>query len=889
MAMLHALRSLFRTIRRRSAFEDAMDDEMRFHLEARTADLVRRGLSPADAVRRARLEFGSIEKQKDLARAGVGLRIVDDIAGDVRYALRTFAHNKSFTGAALVTLALGIGANAAIFSLIEALMLRSLPVPRVHELQQLKLASPGGSPGSASATVSYPLIRALDARGEIFSAVGGFSDTGSFTTTLGGSFFRVPGSYVTGGFYDALGLQPAMGRLLGRADDTRGAPVVVVISYRYWERQFARDPAIVGRTISLNGIPAEIVGVSPSGFTGANVGRPADLTLAVAAIDRVSPLAAGLMGPGNWWLRVLARVRDPLTPEAARARVAAVWPAIAADAISPEWPEKRKLSVTAASLEIESGSTGWTFLREMYAKPLQVLMVIVAVVLLIACANVASLLLARASARRREFAIRLALGAGRGRIIRQLLVESLLLSSSGAAFGILLAWASSRFLVGVISTRGLTVAFDLQPNWRVAAFAAFTAIATALLFGLAPALQSTADGPAGALKDDVRSGSTRTRLLPSLVVVQVALSLILLIGAGLFVRTLRNLQTLNPGFHSQGVLLVRLDSHPGSLPGGLIDDVRRIPGVIEAGVSTHTPLSGATWSEPAVPAELPLPDRDTAVFIGASPGFFSALQIPMAAGRAFTQRDTREAPAVAIVNERYAGRYFPGVSPLGRRLGAVVRGERRTLEIVGVARNTNTAGLRRAAPLTVYVPYHQLTGDVPSTIVARVSGRMQDVTPALQRILQPLTPADPIDIVPLATQISGTLTQERLMAALGGGFGVLALALASVGIYGLLAYGVARRRREIGIRMALGARHGRVVRLVLSSAWWPLAAGVALGLPAAWIAARWIESMLFGLSATDPTTIAAAVLTLATVAHLAAWLPARRAARVDPLLALKCE
>ena len=887
--MLKQVRSLFRSARSRAAFEDDMDDEMRFHLEARMAELVRRGLSPADAARRARLEFGSIEKQKDLARAGIGLRAIDDVSGDVRYALRAFLHHKSFTAAALVTLGLGIGANTAIFSLLEALMLRTLAVPRVHELLQLKLLSPGGTPDSAGATMSYPLVRALDAQGDIFNGVGGFSYTEGVTLAEGGQLTRVPGAFVTGGFYETLGLRPVIGRLLARTDDVRGAGVVAVMSHGYWDRRFARDPSIVGRAITINGVPVEIVGVSPRGFSGANVGAPNDLTFAVAALDRLSPTAAGLMGPGNFWLRALARVRPPLTADAAHGRVSAVWPHIAAASLSPSWPERRKQSITGASITLAPGATGWTFLREMYVKPLRVLMAIAGVVLLIACANVASLLLARASARRREFAIRLAIGASRVRLIRQLLVESLLLSSAGAACGMLLAWMSSRFLDSVISPRGLPVEFDLQPNWRVAGFAAFAAIATALLFGLAPALQATAAGPAEALKDGGRTGTGRSRLLPSLIVAQVALSLMLLIGAGLFVRTLRNLQSVDPGFRSDGVVLASLNHRPGSVPAQVVDDVARIPGILAAGVSTHTPLSGATWSEPAVPVEQPLPERDTAVFIGAQPGFFSALQIPILAGRAFTARDTRGATPVAIVNERYARQYFPGVSPLGRRLTSVVRGEPRTLEIVGLARDTHVSGLRRDAPRIVYVSYDQLAGDVPSTIVARVSGPIQDVTPALQRLLQPLTPADPIEIVPLAAQVNGTLTQERLMATLGSGFGLLALALASVGMYGLLAYGVARRSREIGIRMALGARQARVIRLVLASAWWPLAAGLALGVPAAWMATRWIESMLFGLTPADPATIGAAILALAIVAHVAAWLPARRASRLDPLQILKYE
>jgi len=431
--------------------------------------------------------------------------------------------------------------------------------------------------------------------------------------------------------------------------------------------------------------------------------------------------------------------------------------------------------------------------------------------------------------------------------------------------------------------------FDLTPGWRVLAFTSSVAIATAIIFGIVPALQATAARPAQVLKDNPRTASSRSRLLPSLVAAQMALSLVLLIGAALFIQTLRNLQAGDPGFRADGVLIAGLEQRPGMVPFSVLERVRSLPGVVSASLSTHTPLSGATWSEPALPAGQPLPERDTAVFVAASPGFFATLQMPIVAGRDFTDGDSRQAPAVAIVNESYAARYFPNESPVGRRLTAIVRRETRDLEIVGVAKSAQTASLRQKAPMTVYVPYAQLTGNVPTNLEVRVSGPVAGLSATLKDMLQPLLPNAPVEVERLSTQVDGTLVQERMMATLGTGFGLLALALVSVGIYGLLAYSVARRAREIGIRMALGAQRRGVMALVLAGALRPLVAGVAIGLPVAWAASRWIESMLFGVKPTDPLAIAAATIVLLAVAHAAAWIPARRAARIDPLVSLRSE
>jgi predicted permease len=526
----------------------------------------------------------------------------------------------------------------------------------------------------------------------------------------------------------------------------------------------------------------------------------------------------------------------------------------------------------------------------MYRRPLFVLMAVAGLVLLIACANVASLLLARASSRQREIAVRLAIGAGRGRIIRQLLIESTLLSLMGAALGIQLAWFCSYAFVSIIaSAQDSGIAFDLSPNWRILAFACGVAVATGVLFGAAPALQTSSAEPVSALKQNEIAPRTRSRLLPSLVSVQVALSLVLVAGAGLFLRTLQNLQNLDPGFSSEGVLLVDLDEYPGPLPPGLLDDVRRLPGVVSASASTHTPLSMSRWSDVAIPAGQPLPERDNALFIGAGPGYFPTLQIQILSGREFTELDTATSPAVAIVNEVFAQKHFPNRNPVGERLQAIVAGDRRVVEIVGIARNTNVAGLRQSSPATVYVPYAQSNRNSPGSLAVLASGALGQALTSLQQTVQARLPNMSIAVRPLSAQVGATLVRERLMATLAGGFGALALLLSCIGLYGLLAYTVTQRTKEIGIRMALGARSERVVGLVIGRAAKLVVVGLALGLLATWAATRWIESMLFGLTPTDPFVLTGSMLLLAAAAQLAAYLPARRASRVDPLVALRAE
>jgi len=880
--------SIARWLTHRDQAERELDEELQAFVELSAADKVRQGVPLAHARRLAVLELGGVEQAKERVRASRYGAWIDEAAQDVRYAFRVFRGHPGFTFVIVLTLALGIGANTAIFSLIDALMLRWLPVRNPQELVLVTMLPAGAKTSGES--FSYPIATALDGQREILAGAAGFSSM-PFNVGAPGSVHRISGAVVTGGFYDTLGLTPATGRLLARSDDTPEAAAVAVISHGYWQRQFASSAAVVGQALLLNGVPVTIVGVSPQGFVGANVGQIADVTIPVVALPRVNPETAPLLGSGNFWLRVLARPQDGVTAAGATARLDAVWPQIADGLIAPHWPASRRKEMTGATFQLAQGGTGWTFLREMYVRPLLVLMGMVGLVLIIACANVATLLLARASVRQREIAVRLAIGAGRGRIVRQLLVESTLLSLMGAVCGIGLAWISGRFLVGLISGDTLNLAFDLTPNWHVLAFTMAVGVATGIIFGVAPALQATAVSSGVSRTSGLpQSGHhTRSRVLPSLVSAQVALSFVLLVGAGLFVRTLQNLRQFDPGFAAHGVLLADFEAQRTALPQELLAAVQRVTGVVSASVSTHTPLSGARWSEPAVPAGQTVPERDTALFVGAGPRFFETMGIALLSGREFTEHDTSGSPGVAVINERYAQRFFPKQNPLGQHLAAVVRGEKRDLEIVGIAKNTRVASLRAAPPSTVYVAYAQLTGDFPTTLEVRATGPLGPVAAAVRGALQSRLPNTPIEVRQFSTQVSATMVQERMMATLAGAFGMLALTLVSVGLYGLLAYTVARRTREIGIRMALGAQRRRVVMLVLKGAARLVGIGIVVGVPAAWAASRWVQSMLFGLTPTDPIAIVGATLLLAFVAQLAAYVPAWRASHVDPLTALRHE
>jgi putative ABC transport system permease protein len=870
---------------RRRDRERDLERELRSDLESEAAEQQEKGVSPDEARYAARRALGNATLIKEEVRGMWGWTSIDRFAQDVRYALRGMRKSPGFTLTAVLSLALGIGANTAIFSLIDALLLRWLPVHDPQHLVEVMIFQNGKRIDS----FSYPVVRALADQKDIFSELCGFSGA-LFNVGPRDAVERVAGAWVSGAYYETLGLQPQIGRLISREDDEPGAAPVAVIADEYWQLKFGRDPKTIGRAIPIEGVPVTIVGVSAPGFTGANVGQVADITLPLAANTQLFPEMTGRLSAGSEWLRILARPQPGISLSQAKARLAVVWPQLANVAVTPRTPPARRKALLSSTLDVIPGATGWTNLRNQFRRPLMVLMTLVGLVLLIACANVANLLLARAQARQQEIAVRLAIGASRARLIRQLLTESVLLASLGGIVAIVFAWFASRLLVELLSTWRGAIMVDLTPDWRVFGFTAALAFGTGIIFGVAPALRATAASPSLTLK---RATGTRTRLASFLVAVQIAISFVLLIGAGLFVRTLENLDHIDPGFRHEGVLLIEGDLHravnAARIPfyRDVLQQIEASPGVTSSSLASNTPLSGGWWTEPVAINEQPS-SGESAHFNSIAPRYFETMRTPLVMGRDFNDRDDANGPPVAIVNEAFVERYFPDGHPLGQHVSSAAGRDPAGGQIVGVVKDTISQSLRDAPPPAVYVPIFQRQTEFPIFVV-RASGSLAQVASNLRNALQPKLPGVAIQVHTLTAQVEAALVQERLMATLAAAFGVLALILAAIGLYGLLAYTVARRTNELGIRMALGANRRQVMWLVIQDAIGLLALGAIAGLPAAWAASRLITAMLFGLTATDPVTIFGASAILIAVGLLAGYLPARRASRVDPMVALRYE
>jgi len=857
-------------------------------------------------MRRARIEMGGADELKEECRQSWGIGLIDSVVRDIAYAVRVLGKSPGFTASVALSLALGIGANTAIFSLIDAVMWRMLPV---KDPAGLWVIDPG---------LTFQQYRTLRDSNTV-ADLAAYSTVRLNVSVDGSAEPTADGQLVSGNYFSLLGVNPAAGRSISVEDDRipNGHPVAM-ISHGYWKRRFGQTPSVLGKAISISGVPFTIIGITPPEFFGVEVGMAPDVFVPVMMQPTAMPAFENLLDSPiiyRTWLTTVGRLRPGVQAPQAASALEALW--------RTELPEGGPKFPGAATqrLIMKPASSGLSSLRSQFSQPLFVLMAVVVVVLLIACANTANLLLARAAARRQEFAMRLALGASRWRLTRQLLVESVVLAALGGVCGILLARWAIRLLVIYMSSGRSPIALDLNPNLRILGFTAVVSIATGILFGLAPATRATRVDLWPALKNLGSLPSRGRGLGPGkvLAVFQVALSLVLLIGAGLFARSLQRLNGENFGTSRESVLIVRVEpkgSDQRNIPGTtarldrvyreLLERVEEVPGVRKASMGQATPTS----PNPGAAGQVRLPSgqnvRIPLVMLYAN--YFATIGVPMAAGREFDAGDLAEhSPAVCIVNEAFARQMFPGENPIGKTCITTRRPSARDTagpryptppepyQIVGVVKDSRYGHPRGEVQPVIYMTFLQTgTGRGQMVLHVRVAGDPNLVLPRIREEVLRVDPTLPaFEVHTLAQEMDAALIQERLIALLFSLFGGLSLLLASVGLYGLLAFGVAQRTGELGIRMALGAGRGEVVWMILREALLLVLAGVVLGVPVALgvarVAGSRISGLLFGLNATDPLTIVTAALSLILVAMFAAYLPARRASRVDPMAALRNE
>jgi predicted permease len=886
---------------RRAHREEELDRELRAHLESESEEQGQAGLSSQEARDAARRAFGNVGLVKEAVREMWGWTSVERLGQDLRYGLRMLGRSPGFTAVAVLSLALGIGANTAIFSVIDALMLRVLPV---RSPDQLVLFSEGGD----VAFLAYPAYEKFRDHADVFSGIAAICLLDRSNVTINGpggglDAATVGVGLVSGTYFSTLGINPVLGRTFS-ADDDRvpGGHPLAVISHDYWQRRFAGAADVVGRTFTLNQTTYNILGVAQEGFSGDWIGHSTDLWIPISMQSQVMLERPNLLAnPNPPWLRIMARLKTGLTIKQAEAPLQVLFQQAMA--------ERRNLTPAMiresqrAHIELQPAAKGYSPQRASFGQPLTILMIVVGMVLLIACANIANLLLARSAARQREMAVRLALGAGRARILRQLLTESLLLATMGGILGVLFAAWATDVLLKFVGSGPAAIALNLHSGGRVLLFTLALCLVTGILFGLAPALRSSrvplSRALAGRGPDSAGSGS-RFGLGKALVVSQVALSLVLLIGAALFVRTLRNLKSQDLGFDRDHVLLIwTAPNHAGrqgaplaSLFETVQERISSLPGVRSASPTSFGILGGGAGSPMAnVEGYTPKPDEDRMIrWSLVAPGFFDTVGVRRLLGRDFTGHDTETAQRVAIINETTARYYFGDQNPVGKHFG-MRRDLGTPIEIVGVVRDAKYASLRDKHQRMIYIPYRQdLAHLYEMCVTVRMAGNLPGLTGRIRDELRSIDRNLPIlKIDTIEEQLNDSLVEERLVAALSGFFGLLAVLLACLGLYGVMSYMAARRTNEIGIRLALGATSRTVLGMVLRESLLLVAAGIAIGIPVTIALTRMISARLFGVSASDPLTIALAASMMLAVATVACFLPARRAARVDPMVALRYE
>ena len=897
MDRIRILFSRISALIRRHRLDDDLDEELRAHIDLAIAENVRRGLTLDEARSAALREFGRVARIKEDYRTQRGVPLLEQVGRDVRFCIRQLRKSPGFALTAILTLALGLGANTAVFSLMNALLLRPLPVPRAGELTVIHFTRTDDADPNYS--FSAPMFRALEERRDVFDSVSSFSSRTMQVRTTSGNF-DVSGALVSGDFFRTLEVPPLLGRYLTPQDDRKGGTTTgfgVVISEGFWQSWFNRAPDVVGRRMTIANAPFTVVGVVPKQFIGADPTRRPDLYVPLWAEPVIdAPFDNITDGHHSWWMRVLARRKPGVSLEEASSSLAAASNAILNETApqDPEWT--KELRDKHFQLIAAPGSRGYSYLQLRFFKPLVAVFSLCAVMLLLACLNLASLLMSRSAARERELATRLAMGATRRRLIQQLLVESLLIAVLGTAAGMVAAPAVSQALAVLLLGNDRQALLDTSIDLRVFTFIAASAIVSCVVIGLIPALRATAKSLNEQIKSGMQIGSAgeRRRLLPRMLMsLEVALALLLVIGAGLLATSLSRLYRVGLGFEPRGIANLSLDMGKQGLDGEALirwyraygESLAKVPGVENVAFASITPMDGSVWTSTY---KTPFSNGDRDLHMSrVSPGFFQAMRIPAMAGRDFAWDDSPESGRKIILNQSAARLLFPGMSPVGQH----IMNDKKSLEVIGVVGDIRYASLSEGPPPGAYLAITQDSEKKPSyTCVVRIAGSPDQLASAARARAAKMAPEIPAPVLTtLTSDIDTSISSERMMAMLAVFFAACALLVTAIGLYGTLAYATARRTSEIGIRMALGARKLQVVALVFRENSWTAASGSLLGLVIALLAFRALASFLYGISSRDPLVLMASVGVLAFVSSAASLLPAIRAAQIEPITALRAE
>ncbi|MBC8089417.1 MAG: ABC transporter permease [Phycisphaerae bacterium] len=870
---------------------DEINREMSFHVAERVDELVESGMSRAEAEREAARRFGHRTTLKETTRDEDMLMWLESLAGDVKLATRTLRSSPAFTLVAVLSLALGIGANTAIFSLINAVMLKSLPVHEPEALVTISSARFGSE-------LSNPIWESFRDKQQVLRNVAVFSSAG-FTLSDGGEARRVTGNWVSGDYFNTLGVTPVAGRLLTRLDDVRGCAPTVVLSYGFWQSEFGGQTSAIGSAIALNKQPFTIVGVTPPEFFGAIIGSKQQFYVPLCATAAVGQ-GEMLDEKRGWFLFMIGRLKPDQTVERAQQELSLITEAVLTDGLLPDQLDDVRKEPGKHGFLLESGVGALSAVRDQYSTALYVLMAVVGLVLVIGCANVANLLLARAAVRQREIAVRFALGASRLRVVRQLLTETFLIAALGAALGVLFAQWSTSLIIKLLDSSRSPVTMDVPIDGSVLLFTIGVASLTALLFGLAPAWQSTRANPEMAMRANGRGiapGHSRFSVAKALVVGQVAVSLMLVVGAGLLLGTFRTLSNLNLGFDRENVLLVAADFgeraenplHTTELE--FQERLRTLVGVSAVSASSSTPVARGGWNQGITAEGFVSKTRgDALAYLTQVTGdYFSTLKMPLLAGRTFDTRDRLSSGKVAIISQAAAKRFFAGADPIGKQFHMPSRkDEGPPYEVIGVVADSKYSSVKEDTRALIYLSVTQSPTMMGAWNYAlRTTVNARDVVPQVKALARQINPQISLSYRTLDDLVASSITRERLLATLSAFFGALALLLAMIGLYGTMSYSVQRRRSEIGVRLALGAARGRVLRMVLSEVARLLVIGLVIGVAGAFATTRFVKSFLYGVAPNDLATFVLSIATLTAVALLAGAIPAWRAARLEPMFALR--